>query len=482
MTLSRTDTAASSWTVHALYALWIGGLVGGTALVPACSSTSSNAGPDSGTGAGTDTGGPSVDSGTGSDSGTGMGVDSAAGMGVESGTGMSVDSDTGLGVDAGMGPGVCGQPVSRPTFGSSGKLVMVASSQGDTFGAVFANGAWSGQMDFPSIAEVAYASISVVPDGAGGAIAAMPTPPDDDLVYATYSAAGAWLAFQPIMDGQGNQQTGISPTVSSFGSSAGLLWASYGAGMPAPPLYATRSGSGWTIGPSLTQESSYSAAIAMTSYGATAAYTTAEQGLVMQDLCGTSWGSQVTATPQQPGQFIDASIQIVNLSGSGPDMLVVLEDGTGAPYFTTRTGTTWTPLAIVDSTYHSEGTPRDTLALAGLPNGGAILAFSGLPSGSTVSNESIYAYLWQNGQWGPASIIANGAMANTQWASVGNLSGVAPGVGGDVAELVFTGNSGAGNLQPFHTRLQGTTWSTPQLIAPPAGSTADYYHAALAAP
>lgn len=275
---------------------------------------------------------------------------------------------------------------------------------------------------------------------------------------------------------------GISPNMSSSGSSVGMIWASEVGGGSAPAVYATRSGSGWTVGPSLTQEDGYTAAIAMTSYGASAAYTTSEQGLVMQDLCGTTWGSQVTAMGQQPGQFGDASVQIVNLSGSGPDMLVVLEDGTGAPYFTIRTGTTWSPLAIVDSAYHSEGPPRDTLALAALPNGGAILAFSGLPSGSTVSGESIYAYLWQNGQWGPASIIANGAMANTQWASVGNLSGVAPGVGGDVAELVFTGDNGAGNLQPFHTRLHGTTWSTPQLIAPPAGSTADYYHAALAAP
>jgi hypothetical protein len=375
--------------------------------------------------------------------------------------------------------GVCGQPASRPTFGSS-KVLLVATSAGDTYGAVFANGGWSGQKDFDTSVLSGYGSISVTPDGAGGAVAAMTSGNEPNIFYAQYSSSGQWVAFQPLLDGQGNQILGDYPTLGSFGSTVGMIWATEDdMGDEEPPGYATLSGSTWAAGPSLTQEVTNDAAVVLTSYGATAVYTDAQQGLVVQDLCGTSWSNPFVI----PGGLSNevTSVQIVNLSGNGADMLVVLEDGSGVVYYTTRTGTSWAPVQTVDSTYQSEGPPHDMLALAALPNGRAVMSFTGLPSAGGTSSQSVYAYVWDNGAWGPAAVIADGTSMTSVWYNAigGQQNGVAPGVGGDGAELVFTAEVGNDNVEAYHSRLQGTTWSTPQRIAPPSGSAQDYYQVAL---
>jgi len=110
--------------------------------------------------------------------------------------------------------------------------------------------------------------------------------------------------------------------------------------------------------------------------------------------------------------------------------------------YVTRTGGVWS-----SPSYLLNCLTNDRVALAPLPNGGAIVAFRG-------QDKYLYWLVYSGGTWSavapfatPTNVSADGSPAVTH------------GIGGVVAEMAYvTGGT------VYHARLTGSTWSAPVTV------------------
>jgi hypothetical protein len=185
------------------------------------------------------------------------------------------------------------------------------------------------------------------------------------------------------------------------------------------------------------------------------------------DLDGGVWQPRVdvggavnypTGTPIPTAQIIPLS------SGTGPELMMVYvlppDDSAGDQpiVFSTRTAGTWlTPAPIAGCTTHNN------VALAPLPSGGAILAFWG-------QNGNPYWTQYAGGNWSPVAAVPLPPPPPTGVTALSAPPAVTHGIGGDVAEIayVWTNTTTTGgsiiSSTAYHSRLSGSTWSTPVVV------------------
>jgi hypothetical protein len=125
----------------------------------------------------------------------------------------------------------------------------------------------------------------------------------------------------------------------------------------------------------------------------------------------------------------------------GPQELIVYVDGNNKVMFMTGSGMSWSA-----PVYINDCLTNDPVALAPLPNGGAILAFKG-------QDGNLYWSVHSGGMW---SAVAPFATPNVM---VDATPAVTHGSAGDVAEIAYVSGGRA-----YHARLIGNTWSTPVLV------------------
>jgi hypothetical protein len=141
---------------------------------------------------------------------------------------------------------------------------------------------------------------------------------------------------------------------------------------------------------------------------------------------------------------------------SGPELVAVfIEQGGTQLLSATRTSGTWGAPAAITNALTSV-----PVALAPLAGGGVLLAFEG-------TDTNLYTATFSGGSWSsPAAPFGSSV-------SVATTPALATGIGTAAAEMVYV--SAAGAL--FHTRLTGTTWSTPTAVA---SATTSFAHVAIA--
>lgn len=163
-------------------------------------------------------------------------------------------------------------------------------------------------------------------------------------------------------------------------------------------------------------------------------YDQARVGGVWQSASGHGLGNVLSQPPTIPPAIVALT--------SGPDLMIVFAEQDKQIRFTTHTSATgWsTPLAIANCL------TGDPVALAPLPNGGAILAFRG-------TDFNLYWSVYSASGW---SKVAGFASPNV---SVDTTPAVTHGIGGDTAEIAYLIGGVA-----YHARLSGSAWLAPVTV------------------
>jgi hypothetical protein len=159
------------------------------------------------------------------------------------------------------------------------------------------------------------------------------------------------------------------------------------------------------------------------------------------DLSGGSW--QATTTVATYPSNTAAQRPAVAAPSSGPELVVAyVAQGTSQIYTSSRTGGTWATPALLTS-----GLTNDPVALAPVAGGGAttaVMAYRG-------TDMKLYTSFFDGTSWAkPAA-----AFSPTN-VTVNAAPSVAKGIGGMVAEMGYVDGNGA----VWHTRYDGTSWST----------------------
>jgi hypothetical protein len=165
------------------------------------------------------------------------------------------------------------------------------------------------------------------------------------------------------------------------------------------------------------------------------------------DLTSGAWGALTDFTSAE-----SFSVPPVIVALTSSSLLMVFESTSKNPQmqFATRTGSTWSSAAAISGCL-TNARP----AVAALPSGGAILAFTG------TDGFLYWSMLSTSGAWTTAA-----PFASPNVAVVGSPA-ITHGVGSDAAELAYATSAGG----VFHARLSGTTWSTPVQVATVSGVT-----------
>jgi hypothetical protein len=185
-----------------------------------------------------------------------------------------------------------------------------------------------------------------------------------------------------------------------------------------------------------------SVAIAARGADATAAFIDGQSPSVnyaaQSDLTGGTWQARADLAGPESFTVPPAIIPL----GTGPELMMAFVDQNTKIYSLTRTSGAWSAPAYIDNCLTG-----DPMALAPLPNGGAILAFRG-------TDGNLYWTVYSGGAWstvgplGSPNAALNGAPAVTH------------GIGGHVAEIAFVGTDG----KAYHASLTGSTWSAPVMV------------------
>jgi hypothetical protein len=311
--------------------------------------------------------------------------------------------------------------------------------------------------------------------GPGNALAVLTDPTDAaDLTgvsgpvqLATW-ASGKWTPF-----------AAIGSTVSAFGAT------SLAVGSGAPEIAfagestkaessATLAGATGSTVVKLGSRTGGPPSIALRGADATVAYVRSSDGaLVAVDRTRGTWGAEtVIETGTTPTTAATASFapSLVALSGTGPELMVVYTDNVMLDlHFATRTGARWSTVQAfglptkVDNTdpkrpdtgAGDSPSPSFPTPVLALPGGRAILAFTSV-------NQYAYVSQFDGTNWSTATtVFASWGLDTIDSAQVG----VAAGVGGAAAEVVFGGSPmSSGSYVPYHTRLIAGKWTTPKNI------------------
>ena len=150
-------------------------------------------------------------------------------------------------------------------------------------------------------------------------------------------------------------------------------------------------------------------------------------------------GVQTCALPISPS--------VIALSGDTEDLMIVhvVSANSQIGWITRKPGNppTWSAAALIPNAL-----TQDRIALAPLPNGGAVMAFRGL-------NTNVYTSIYTPGANPPWS--APSQLANPNY-STPSSPALAAGIGAAAAELVFADGATG---KALHARLTGQTWSAP---------------------
>jgi hypothetical protein len=237
-------------------------------------------------------------------------------------------------------------------------------------------------------------------DATGGTTAHLvyQEPGDYFFQYLAYSA-GAWSASpQGVGTSPGNYYGGSPATVAALGSNATIGFID---GIPGADV----------------------------NFAATA------------DLIGGVWQSRDDISGAAEDWNVEASI--IPLS-SGPELLIVfVEQTSGQIMFMTRTGTTWSSPTVINTALTATA-----MALAPLPDGGAILAFHGF------SNNYLYWSQYSGGTWSTVQQFQTNAI------EINGSPAVTHGISGDVAEMAYVDTTGTA----WASSLTGTAWSAPVAV------------------
>lgn len=173
--------------------------------------------------------------------------------------------------------------------------------------------------------------------------------------------------------------------------------------------------------------------------------------LYAQSWTGGTWAAAIAIT----GASVDATVSptLVALTGGGADLLVVApSQNTDVLYFATRTGGTWSSLAMVhDATTF---TPY-VVALAPLAGGKAALVYEG-------GDTEPYVSVFDGSTWSAPAALVSGT--NPTLLSPPQITA---GVCGNDATVALVPSSGVVSI----TSLSGGTWSAPNALTGTSGVT-----------
>jgi hypothetical protein len=261
-----------------------------------------------------------------------------------------------------------------------------------------------------------------------------------ELRYVTWTP-GAWSAFAPIA---ASVTSRAAPSITTNAGIAAVVFqgddykhyqAAHASGW-APVADPVTFGGNQSFGPS-------PAAVVAPGNALVVAFAGNDHDLYDQTRSGGAWQA-----PQGHGlgDALLLSPAIVALS-AGPDLMIAyVRKSDARVVYTTRTGTTWTAPAPIDA----NALTSEPVSLAALPGGDAVLAYRGQNGNAYWSR-----YTAATSTWSAAASIGAATVATPSAPSV------APGVGGVDAEMVYVeGATG----RAMHTRLTGSTWSTPAAV------------------
>jgi hypothetical protein len=320
--------------------------------------------------------------------------------------------------------------------GPPGVLLLVGTSSSQLLEGQFTPGlGWS----TATVAAGSSFSPSLTADSAGNGVAVY-TSSTGGVVSSTIWAGGAWSTpaavgasaisrGQPFVDATGGSTTHLIYQDTSYD-----YWylAFTGSWSASPQAVGTAGNQDYGPVP---------ATIAALGANATAAFIDGEGPSVNYaaagDLVAGVWQARTDLTG--PESYTVSSV-IVPL-GAGPELMMVFVQQNAQVMFQTRSAGVWSAAAAI-----SNALTNDTVALAPLPGGGAILGFEG-------QDTNLYWAEYSGGSW---SAVAAFATPNV---SIAGSPAVTHGIGGDTAEVAYVSGGAA-----YHARLTGGAWTAPVAI------------------
>lgn len=261
----------------------------------------------------------------------------------------------------------------------------------------------------------------------------------NELAYTTW-VPGSFQAFTSIANGVTTQ---AAPSISASGSRVDVTFLGDNNKHYYASHIATWSPTAQPIGAMVQSSGPTPAAVAAIGNDTIVAFAGDNGDLYDQTRTAGIWGA---AAAHNLGNTLALMPSII-APDLGPLMIVYVRSTDAKILFTTRPGSTWTVPALIDPNSFT----ADPVALAALPNGGALLAFRGLDS-------AIYTSRYTPGG---SPLWSTPAPLATPNLTTPSRPALAAGVGGVDAEMGFIN---AADGKAYHARLTGTTWSAPVIV------------------
>jgi hypothetical protein len=334
-------------------------------------------------------------------------------------------------------------------------LLLGVTGAGAVTGDVFDGTTWGAPSTVTGTATADDLSLAVVPATGHGL----------GLLHGTSSAlvttawnGSTWSALAQL----NSDTTQGRPTLAASGSSAfAVYWGtdfkyyfeSYAAGAwSSAPQAVIPSGAAQPCGPSPAVLAPLGASASLLFVNGSCSGTT--NHLYDSDLVSGAWqaSTDVASNPS----YGNTQRPAVVAPTSGPELVAVfIQQGSSQLVSASRTSGTWGAPANI-----TNALTNVPVALAPLAGGGVLLAFQGTDS-------KLYTATYSGGSW------SSPAAAFSPDVSVATTPALATGIGTAAAEMAYVDTTGA----LFHTRLTGTTWSTPTAVA---SGTTGFSHVAIA--